>query len=549
MERTSMEYDVVIVGAGPAGLSAAIKLKQQDTHDQWQICVLEKGAEVGAHILSGAVFEPHALNELLPDWAEDESHPFQTPVKKDRFEWFSANKGWRLPSSLLPKELKNRGNYIVSLGNVCRWLAEKAENLGVDVFPGFPGAKALFDKKNQRVIGVRTGDFGLDHDGQAKATYEPGVDIYAKYTLLGEGTRGSISQQIINHFHLDQDSDPQTYGLGMKELWQIDPANHQPGLVMHTAGWPMDRHTWGGSFVYHLQDNQVAIGYVIGLDYQNPYLSPFDEFQRFKTHPKIATMLKGGKRLSYGARAINEGGLQSLPELTFPGGALIGCSAGFVNVAKIKGSHNAMKSGMLAANAIAKQLTSTQPEDYLSDYPEAVKHSRIYQELHTQRNFRRAVSKWGMILGSLYNGLDLKLLRGRVPWTLHHQTPDHQSLKPKQHCQPIDYPKPDDILTFDRTTSVALSNVNHETNQPCHLQLTDPKIPVQYNLAHYDAPEQRYCPAQVYEIVTDRDTQQPYLQINFANCIHCKTCDIKDPKQNIHWTPPEGGGGPNYPNM
>ncbi|WP_119342858.1 electron transfer flavoprotein-ubiquinone oxidoreductase [Facilibium subflavum] len=546
MERDIMQYDVIIVGAGPAGLSAAIRLKCLDSNNKLSVCVLEKGAEVGSHIISGAVIETSGLDMLIPDW-KNKGAPLNTPVTQEKFTFLTKNKAYNIPIKLLPDELHNHNNYIVSLSNLCRWLAEQAEALGVEIFSGFAASQLLFDGNN-RVIGIRTNDLGIDKQGNHKDTFMLGVDIHARYTILGEGCHGSLAKQVINHYKLRQNSDPQTYGIGIKELWEIKSENHNPGMVMHTAGWPVDRHTWGGSFIYHLENNQVYIGYVVGLDYKNPYLSPFNEMQRFKTHPEIAKILNGGKRIGYGARAINEGGIQSLPKLTFPGGLLIGCSAGFLNVAKIKGTHNAMKSGIIAADNIHKALSTQTPNHELDEYEKNLKASTIYKELYRQRNFRIAANKFGMYWGMLYNAVDLKLFKGKLPWTLHHKTTDHNTLIFKDKAKKIDYPKPDGKLTFDRTSSVALANVFHEENQPCHLQLADDKTPIEYNLKYFDAPEQRYCPAQVYEIIYEKG-KSPYLQINFTNCIHCKTCDIKDPKQNINWHTPEGGGGPNYANM
>ncbi len=435
------------------------------------------------------------------------------------------------------------------MGNVCRWMAEQAEALGVEIYPGFAAAEVLYDDQD-RVVGVATNDMGIARDGSQKPTYEPGIELRAKYTLFAEGCRGSLTKGLFGKYGLADNADPQTYGIGLKELWELEPAKHEQGLVMHTAGWPMDDKTWGGSFIYHLEDNQVYVGYVIGLDYQNPHLSPFDELQRFKTHPAIRPMLEGGKRVSYGARALNEGGLQSLPKLVFPGGALIGCTAGFLNVPKIKGSHTAMKTGMLAAEAAAEALAAGDSgQGVLSAYPEAVRRSWVHEELKRARNFRPAAARWGMMLGSLYAGLDLKVLGGRAPWTLHHKHADHETLKPQESMPQIDYPKPDGVVSFDKLSSVYLANVWHDEDQPCHLRLTDDRVPVEHNLEWYDAPEQRYCPANVYEIVREPDGSNPRLQINAANCVHCKTCDIKDPMQNIDWVTPEGGGGPNYPNM
>ena len=549
MQRDAMHYDVVVVGAGPAGLSAAIKLRQLATERDQEIsvCVLEKGSEVGAHILSGAVLEPRALDELIPDW-RDQGAPLNTPVSDEAFLLLGEKRALGVPLPLLPRQLRNEGNYIVSMGNVCRWLAEQAEALGVEIYPGFPAAEVLYDEGGS-VCGVATGEMGIGRDGEPKATHVPSIELRARYTLFAEGCRGQLSGQLEAHFGLRQGVDPQTYGIGFKELWELDEDAHQPGLVMHSAGWPMDTKTWGGSFIYHLEDRQAYIGYVVGLDYQNPHLDPFREFQRFKTHPRIRSMLEGGRRISYGARALNEGGLQSVPELSFAGGALIGCAAGFLNVPKIKGNHTAMKTGMLAAEAAADALAQgDQAPTVLSDYPERYQNSWVYEELKTARNLRPATARWGMVLGSLYAGIDLKLFGGRLPWTLRHRHADHEMLKPAAQMPKPDYPAPDGVVSFDRNSSVYLTNTNHEEDQPCHLRLRDPDLSVSHNLPIYDEPAQRYCPAGVYEIVHS-DAGEPRLQINAQNCIHCKTCDIKDPRQNIEWVAPEGGGGPNYPNM
>ena len=550
MEREFMEFDVVIVGAGPAGLAAAIRLRQlsAEAGHEVSVCVLEKGSEVGAHILSGAVMEPRALNELLPDWQE-RGAPLNAPVGDEKFMLLTEKRAFNVPIWALPGQMHNHGNYIVSLGNVCRWLAEQAEALGAEIYSGFAAAELLSDDAG-RITGVASGDMGIAKDGSEKAGFERGMELRAKYTFFAEGCRGSLSKQLFERFHLREDCDPQTYGIGVKELWDLDPAKHQQGTVIHTAGWPMDRNTWGGSFIYHLENNQAAVGYVVGLDYRNPHLSPFEEMQRFKTHPAIRPMFEGAKRVAYGARALNEGGLQSIPKLAFPGGALIGCSAGFLNVPKIKGSHNAMKTGMLAAEAAFGALKNgDQGPGVLKAYPEAFRSSWVYQELHRARNFRPAFAKWGLWPCLAYSGLELKLLGGRVPWTFRQTHEDHTRLKPAAGSPRIEYPKPDGTLTFDRLSSVYISNTNHEEDQPVHLVLRDQAVAVDHNLALYDAPEQRYCPAGVYEIVRDDDGSNPRLQINAQNCVHCKTCDIKDPTQNINWATPEGGGGPNYPNM
>jgi electron-transferring-flavoprotein dehydrogenase len=543
VQRESMEFDVMIVGGGPAGLAAAIRLRQlaQESGKEISVCLIEKGSEVGAHILSGAVMEPRALDELIPDWKE-KGAPLNTPAGEDRFLFLTESKAIRLPT---PPQMNNHGNYIVSLGNVCRWLGEQAEAAGVEVFPGFAAAEVLFNDDGS-VKGVATGDMGIGKDGEKKAHYEPGIELHARQTLFAEGCRGHLSKQLMEHFDLREGVDPQTYGIGIKELWEIDPAKHKEGLVVHTTGWPMDRKTYGGSFLYHLENNQVSVGYVVGLDYENPYLSPFEEFQRFKTHPEIRKFFEGGKRVAYGARAINEGGFQSIPKLTFPGGALIGCSAGFLNVPKIKGSHTAMKSGMTAAEAVFEWLGEENPATMeVTSYSERLKKTWLWDELHKVRNIRPSFHK-GFWAGLIYSAIDTVLLRGKAPWTFHNR-PDHTSLKPKSECKPIDYPKPDGEVSFDRNSSVFLASTNHEEDQPVHLTLKDASVPIRINLETYDAPEQRYCPAGVYEIVEESDG--PRLQINAQNCVHCKTCDIKDPTQNIVWVTPEGGGGPNYPNM
>jgi len=550
MEREYMEYDVVIVGAGPAGLAAAIKLRQlsQESGHEVSVCVLEKGSEVGAHILSGAVMEPRAMDELFPDWKE-RGAPLNAPVCDEKFLLLTEKSGIEIPVALMPPQMNNHGNYVISLGNVCRWLAEQAEGLGAEIYPGFAASEVLYDDQG-RVKGVATGDMGIAKSGEQKAGYTPGMELLGKYVFFAEGCRGSLTKTLFERFDLCAGADPQTYGIGIKELWEIDPAKHKTGLVVHTGGWPMNTSTWGGSFIYHLEDNQIALGFVVGLDYKNPHLSPFEEMQRFKTHPKIRPMLEGGKRIAYGARALNEGGLQSIPKLVFPGGALIGCGAGFLNVPKIKGSHNAMKTGMLAAEAVFETLSAgDEGQGVLESYPQKFRDSWVYEELYKARNFRPTFAKWGLLGSLLYGGLELKVLGGRTPWTFHHTHGDHQSLRPASDMPRIEYPRPDNEITFDRLSSVYLSGTNHEEDQPVHLTLKDQTVPIAHNLALYDAPEQRYCPAGVYEIVRDEDGANPRLQINAQNCVHCKTCDIKDPTQNINWVTPEGGGGPNYPNM
>ena len=539
-QREQMEYDVVVVGAGPSGLAAAIRLKQLAiaAGSDLGVCVIEKGSEVGAHILSGAVFEPRALNELIPDWRE-RGAPLNTPAIDDRFLYLTKNRALRLPT---PPPMHNHGNYIISLGNLCRWLASQAEELGVEIYPGFAAAEVLYDEAG-RVRGVATGDMGIGKDGKPTERYTQGVELIARETLFAEGCRGSLTKTLIRRFHLRDGHDPQTYGIGLKELWEVAPERHQPGQVVHTVGWPLDGSTYGGSFLYHLEDRQVAVGFVIGLDYHNPFLNPFEEFQRFKTHPSIRPTFEGGRRIAYGARALNEGGFQSIPRLDFPGGALIGDTAGFLNVPKIKGSHTAMKSGMVAAEAVFARLGGNAG----AQVRHALEQSWVWDELYRVRNIRPSfrLGLWG---GLAYSAFDTFVLRGRAPWTFHHH-PDHTQLIRASQAQPIEYPRPDGKISFDRLSSVFISNTNHEEDQPSHLKLRDPAKAITVNYRLYDSPEQRYCPAGVYEIVQDTGTGEPRLQINAPNCVHCKTCDIKDPEQNIDWVVPEGGGGPNYPNM
>ncbi len=547
-ERESMEYDVVIVGAGPAGLTAAIRLKQlaAERGHEVGVCVLEKGSEVGAHILSGAVIDPRGLNELFPNWQERNA-PLNAPVSEDRFLFLTERASFKVPNFMLPACFRNHGNYVVSLGNVCRWLGQQAEALGVEIFPGFAAAEVLHGE-NGAVKGVATGDLGIRRDGSPTDAYQPGMELHAKYTFFAEGCRGHLGKQLQERFGLRSSADPQVYGIGLKELWEIRPEKHQQGLVIHSAGWPLANDTYGGSFLYHMENNLASVGFVVGLSYSNPYLSPYEEFQRYKTHPAIRPFFEGGRRIAYGARAISAGGLQSLPKLVFPGGCLIGDDAGFLNASRIKGSHAAMKSGMLAAEAAFAALAAGRAGDELSDYPEAFRKSWLYEELHRARNFKPWMSK-GLFAGTLMVGLDQVLFRGKAPWTLHHRHADHETLKTRHEALPIDYPKPDGVISFDRLSSVFISNTNHNEDQPCHLTLKDATVPIKVNLELYDAPEQRYCPAGVYEIVRDADGGNPRLQINAQNCVHCKTCDVKDPTQNIVWIAPEGGGGPNYPNM
>ncbi|MFQ6559533.1 electron transfer flavoprotein-ubiquinone oxidoreductase [Pseudomonas sp. Lb2C1-1] len=554
MEREYMEFDVVIVGAGPAGLSAACRLKQKaaEAGKEISVCVVEKGSEVGAHILSGAVFEPRALNELFPDWKELGA-PLNTPVVRDDiYVLRNAEAASKIPDFFVPKTMHNEGNYIISLGNLCRWLAQQAENLGVEIYPGFAAQEALFDE-NGVVRGIITGDLGVDREGNPKeGLYTPGMELRGKYTLFAEGCRGHIGKQLIKRFNLDSEADAQHYGIGLKEIWEIDPAKHQPGLVVHTAGWPLDimgTENTGGSFLYHLENNQVVVGLIVDLSYSNTFLSPFDEFQRLKHHPVLKQYLEGGKRVSYGARAICKGGLNSLPKMVFKGGALIGCDLGTLNFAKIKGSHTAMKSGMLAAEAVADRLfAESEGGDELTAYVNSFKSSWLYEELFASRNFGPAIHKYGAIIGGGFNWFDQNILGGKMPFTLHDTKPDYACLKLAADCKKIDYPKPDGKISFDKLSSVFISGTNHEEEQPCHLKLTDPSIPISKNLPLYDEPAQRYCPAGVYEVVTKEDGEKRF-QINAQNCVHCKTCDIKDPAQNITWVSPEGAGGPTYPNM
>jgi electron-transferring-flavoprotein dehydrogenase len=553
--RESMEYDVVIVGAGPGGLATAIRLKQlaQETGKDISVVVIEKGSEPGAHILSGAIMDPRALTELIPDWKE-KGAPLNQPVTDDAIMFFGEKSAFRVPGPFIPPNLANHGNYIISLSNLVKWMAQQAESLGVEIFPGFSAAEVLYNEDGS-VKGVATGNMGISKEGEPTGDFQLGMELHGRYTIFAEGARGHLGKQLIAKYQLDAGKDPQSFGIGIKELWEIDPKRHEPGLVLHSAGWPMDSNTYGGAFLYHLEDNKVALGFVVGLNYENPYLSPFEEMQRWKTHPNIRYYLEGdeakgikpGKRLGYGARAINSSGLLSLPKTVFPGGALIGCNAGYLNVGRIKGSHAAIKTGMLAADAAFEAVHAGRQHDALTAYPEAFEKSWLYTELNKDRNFKNWFKK-GLVVGTLMNGFEQFALRGHIPWTLHRDKPDHACLKPARECEPIVYPKPDGKLTFDRLSSVFISNTNHAENQPAHLTLKDASVPVNTNFITYAGPESRYCPAGVYEYVRD-DAGKDRLQINAQNCVHCKTCDIKDPTQNIVWVTPEGGGGPNYTGM
>ncbi|WP_322029231.1 electron transfer flavoprotein-ubiquinone oxidoreductase [Paraburkholderia sp. J76] len=552
--RETMEYDVVIVGGGPGGLATAIRIKQlaAEKGQDVSVVVLEKGSEPGAHILSGAIMDPRALTELFPDWQE-RGAPLNQPVTEDAYVFLGERTSWRVPNLMLPPFAHNEGNYIISLGALTKWLAEQAESLGVEIFPGFAVAEVLYNEDGS-VKGVATGNVGIDKDGEPTANFQLGMELHARYTIFAEGARGHLGKQLIERYRLDAGRDPQSFGIGIKELWEIDPARHQPGFVMHSAGWPMDSKTYGGAFLYHLDSNRIAVGFVTGLGYTNPWLSPFEEFQRWKTHPDIRRYFENDKgeitarRLSYGARAINASGLSALPRFVFPGGALVGCDAGFLNVSRIKGSHAAIKTGMLAGEAAYAAVTAGRQHDELTAYPEAFEASWLHAELKKDRNFKNWF-RYGLTAGTLMNGFEQLVLRGRMPWTLRRRKPDHACLKPASECKPIAYPKPDGKLTFDRLSSVFISNTNHEENQPAHLTLKDASVPVTVNLDRYAGPEARYCPAGVYEFLDDEVEGGKRLQINAQNCVHCKTCDIKDPTQNIVWVTPEGGGGPNYSGM
>ena len=540
VNRESMDYDVVVVGAGPSGLATAIKIKQ--LNPDINVCILEKGSEVGAHILSGNVFETRALDELIPDWREKDS-PIKTKVSKEKFLFLSKNKSLSWPTWLLPSVQKNHNNYIISLANLCRWLATEAENLGVEIFPGFAASKILYSEDN-KVLGVQTGDMGIDKNGNNKDSFEPGININAKVTVFAEGCRGHLGKELIKKYNLSEGKSPQQYGIGFKEIWEIDESQHDEGLVMHTAGWPLDNSTYGGSFCYHAEKKQIFLGYVIGLDYKNPYLSPYDEFQKFKTHPAIRKILTNGKRIAYGARALIEGGLQSLPKMYLPGALLVGCDAGTLNMPKIKGSHTAMKSGIIAGETIVDHLLNSKP---LSEYEKKFNNSWLYKELYAARNVKPSFN-WGLIPAIIFTGIDQIIFRGKLPFTLKHKHADHESLQLAKNSEKIEYPKYDGVFTFDKTSSVYLTGTNHEDDQPVHLQLKDKDLPINYTLSEYDEPSQRYCPAGVYE-VDKTDPLIPKFIINAQNCIHCKTCDIKEPSQNITWVVPEGSGGPNYANM